>query len=392
MRVLIVNVYGFITGGADRHCFELADLLERRGHEVAFLATEDHRNVVLRGGFVPRSVGNEDRSTIEWGEQLGAAARAFWNRSAAGAMRHLIGEFNPDVVHVHKVYPQLSVSPVWVAHRAGLPIVQTVHDYEFLSGSAFDDSGAWIDRNESARRYRALNTAMVPVRRYLHAPRVTRWIAVSQFIADQYGKRGLSARVLPNFTTMITGRSPGFEERSGVLYLGRLTREKGVLDLIDAARQAPSLPFTFAGSGDLQEAVRSAAERKHNIEYVGLVPSSETASLLRGARVIAMPSHWSEPGPLSCLEAMAAGTPIVCFDQGGLAEYVRNARAGVVADSGVPALLQAVRMLHDDEDQWQALSAGGRDAAETTHSPGQYVLQVEGVYRAAIEDHARDRG
>jgi hypothetical protein len=63
MKILMVNVYGHVTGGADSHCFSLAKALEDRGHEVAFLATESPLNVIDRGGFVPLTVTYETRDT-----------------------------------------------------------------------------------------------------------------------------------------------------------------------------------------------------------------------------------------------------------------------------------------------------------------------------------------
>ena len=67
-------------------------------------------------------------------------------------MRRLIERFRPQVVHAHKLYPQLSGAPVIAAARAKLPIVQTLHDYEFLAASYLDHRGRWIDRDESRPR------------------------------------------------------------------------------------------------------------------------------------------------------------------------------------------------------------------------------------------------
>ena len=61
MKILMVNVYGHVTGGADSHCLSLANALEDRGHKVAFLATEAPLNVINRGGFVPLTVTQETR-------------------------------------------------------------------------------------------------------------------------------------------------------------------------------------------------------------------------------------------------------------------------------------------------------------------------------------------
>ena len=105
-------------------------------------------------------------------------------------MRRLIARFRPQVVHAHKLYPQLSAAPVVVAHRAGIPVVQHLHDYEFISASWRDHSGGWMDRDESRRSIRALNDATFVVRRALHARAVDAWIANSRYVAGRHATRG----------------------------------------------------------------------------------------------------------------------------------------------------------------------------------------------------------
>jgi glycosyltransferase involved in cell wall biosynthesis len=96
-----------------------------------------------------------------------------------------------------------------------------------------------------------------------------------------------------------------------------------------------------------------------------------------------MPSMWQEPGPLVALEAMAAGTPIVAYASGGLAEYVRDAHAGVVVPPNVDALIAAVVDLHECPQRWRELSSCAGKAIQERHSPAGYVDQLERIYVAA---------
>ena len=151
----------------------------------------------------------------------------------------LIRQFRPDVVHVHKAYVQLSVAPVVVAARHGVPIVQTAHDYEFISASPVDSTGGRWDRNESRFSYRALNSTTMLARRFVHRPRVSRWIAVSRDLARSYReKAGIEMAVIPNFTEP-SGCAGSLLARSGVVFVGRLSREKGVEHVLEAARTTP---------------------------------------------------------------------------------------------------------------------------------------------------------
>src|SRR5918995_2025032 len=132
MRVLLVNKYARVTGGADRHVLDLAAVLRGRGHDVRLLSTEGTETDVA-GAFIPPTVTHWNRDQMQPAQRLRVANMALWNRTAASAIRRLLSEFDPDLVHAHKLYPQLSVAPVVVAHEAGIPIVQSAHDYEFIS-------------------------------------------------------------------------------------------------------------------------------------------------------------------------------------------------------------------------------------------------------------------
>ena len=105
--------------------------------------------------------------------------------------------------------------------------------------------------------------------------------------------------------------------------------------------------------------------------------------LFQTARVTVVPSLWEEPGALSVLESMAAGTPLVAYRKGGAAEYVRNADAGIVVEPDRAALVDGVRTLLDDCDLWETCSSNARRAAATTHSASTYVERLSRIYESA---------
>jgi glycosyltransferase involved in cell wall biosynthesis len=384
MRIIIANNYARITGGADLHCLELAQGLRARGHEVAFVCTADERNVEHTGVFVPTTVTRETRAEASGIGAVRVACYAIWNPDAATATKELLSSFRPDVVHVHKLYPQLSVAPVVVAERRGIPIVQTVHDYEFISASSIDDTGSWRDRDEERIAYRALNTALFGVKRLLHAPRVDRWIAVSRSTAAAYREHRIDTTVLPNFTEPFAGEPPRFEDRNGILFIGRLAEEKGVRHVLDLPQHLPTLPIVIAGDGPLASAVAQAAVELPSLTYVGKLSGEAVAQQVALARVVVMPSLWREPGPLAALEAMAAGTPLIAYDNGGLAEYVQDAGAGIVVAPSVGSMADAISSIYDDRSCWEDISAHARAAVQREHTRPRYLDRLEAVYSDAI--------
>jgi glycosyltransferase involved in cell wall biosynthesis len=385
MRILMVNKYAHVTGGADLNCLGLAEVLRRRGHDVALLSTANPRNAFREGEFVSASVTHASREHLGAGQRVAVARRAVWNPSAAAAMRRLIGWFRPQVIHAHKLYPQLSVAPVIAAARAQLPLVQTLHDYEFLSASYLDHRGGWMDRDESGLSYRALNTATYILRR-LHARKVDAWIANSRYVAARYETRGISSTVLPSFVEPPVGDPPSFSDRRGAVFIGRLSEEKGVRDVLELAELLPSVQVTVAGYGPLEGEVADAGGRLSNLDFAGSLDRAGVLRSLTRARVCVMPSRWQEPGGIAALEAMSVGTPVVAYARGGLAEYVGDIGGGRVIEPDALALARECDTLHRDQKTWEELSQRGATGVVSRHSPESYALAVERIYGRLIDE------
>jgi glycosyltransferase involved in cell wall biosynthesis len=383
MRVVLVNRYAVPSGGAERHALALAGLLRERGHEARFLSTADPANAEREGAFIPTIGTDFWRGPPGARERLAVASNAVWNRRAAAATRALVQRFRPDVVHLHDIYPQLSVAPVREAARLGAPIVQTLHNYELISASPVDDRGAAVDRGSEPTSVRALRTVLHGIRQAVHVPRVCEWIAVSRFVAAAYAQHGVSATVLENFVAPSPERPRAYGDRAGAVFLGRLTEEKGARDLVELARLAPELQVTVAGRGPLADELRAAADGLANLELAGFVDAAAAARLLRTARVALVPSRWQEPAGLVALEAMAEGTPVVAYERGGLAEYVRSAGGGVVVAPDAGELARVARELAADRNTWERLSVSGRRSVEQAHSPRRYVERLEAIYARA---------
>ena len=387
MRVVIANNFAHLTGGADQHCFGLAEALRRRGHDVAFLATADARNTEHDGVFVPCTVTHASREGLSLSRQAGVFKSALWNRSAARGMQELIADFRPDVVHAHKLYPQLSVAPVVVASRMGVPVIQTLHDFEMISSSPIDARGGWWDRDETWIRFKLLNSATFPVHRFVHVPRVSAFVSVSRFVARVHSAYGIEATVLPNFVATrdpVSDPVPDFDERNGIVFLGRLRPEKGVLDVVEMARKVGGIDVTIVGSGDLEEIVRAEARDLPNLHATGFVPAPKLDDIVDHARVLVIPSRCQDAGPLVPLESMSHGTPVVAYSVGGLGEYVADAGGGRVIPSDVEAMAAAASEIHEDRTTWERLSGRGFAAIANHHTPDVYAEKLEEIYRTVV--------
>jgi glycosyltransferase involved in cell wall biosynthesis len=385
MKIVIVNKFAHVTGGADQHCLGLAEALQKRGHQIRLLSTHDDRNADYDGVFVRLSVNHRSRETLPLSEQALVFGKALWNRDAATGMTKLLETYRPDVVHAHKLYPQLSVAPLVVAARAGVPVVQTLHDFEMISASPLDARGGWWDPDETHARFKLLNAATRPVHRYVHAPRVTQFVAVSRFVARVHARYGIDSAVVPNFVDPYDELSerPGFDERRGIVFLGRLRPEKGAMDMVELAKLTPDIPVTVVGSGDLEETLRRHASTLPNLVVTGYVSDPRLHEILVQTRVVVIPSRCHEGGPLVPLEAMAHGTPVVAYARGGLGEYVTDTGGGRVVPTDVEALAAAAAELHENRETWEESSRVGLEAILSSHTPESYAARIEEIYAGA---------
>ena len=271
-------------------------------------------------------------------------------------------------MHTHKLYPQLSVAPVVVAARRGVPVVQTLHDFEMLGASPIDVRGGWWDRDEPRLRHKLLQLgdgAAPPAGARGPGLLLRRRLALRPASTPGVGSSPSSSRTSSALSGTAT-RTPGYAARDGVLFLGRLRPEKGV-DVVELARKLPDVRVTMVGTGDLEEWARSEAASMDNLEITGFVTDPELASIVEGARVMVVPSRCQDAGPLVPLESMAAGTPVVAYANGGLGEYVADAGGGRVVPQDVVALADAAREIHDDAKLWAALSSRGRQSVAERH-------------------------
>jgi len=392
MKVVIVNKFLSNTGGADRHCVGLGRTLARRGHEVAYLAARDD----LRAGggnvsgrhvsYVDPTVTHASRDALELSGRIRAATHAFWNGTAASAMERLIKSFRPDVVHLHKLHPQLSPAPGIVAARKGLPVVQTLHDLDLMAASPTDSRGGWWDSDETRISYRLLNAAALPYRRHALMRRVSEFVSISRFVARVYESHGIGSTVIPSFVDIENADEDplSFDDRSGVLFLGRLRPEKGVADVIHLARALPEVEVTIAGSGVLWPTVHRAAQTLDNLTAPGFVDDEQVLrDMVRQARLVVIPSRCQEGANLVCLEAMARGTPVVAYANGGLAENVVDSGGGRIVPVDPESLVHVVRDAYDDRDRWLEMSERGYQSFQQRHAPDVYATQLEKIYDRA---------
>jgi glycosyltransferase involved in cell wall biosynthesis len=327
------------------------------------------------------------------------AAGTVWSSRAASRVRALIGQARPDVVHVHNLYPMLS--PAVLRAVGSLPLVMTLHNFRYacLPGTLFRDgvicedcvgSAPWPGVLHACYRGSHAASATLAASLTLHRGigsfrRVDAFVALSGFMRQTHVRAGLPEDrivVQTNFTWPTERREgPG----DYLLYIGRLSPEKGLGPLIEAWGRA-RLRLVVVGEGPEEERLRALAPP--TVELRGSVPASEVPALLRGARALVVPSTWYEGAPRAIVEAYAAGVPVLASDLGALPEIVVEGRTGFLLPPDRPeAWVEAADQIAGD-GVGERMGEAAYERWREVHGPEHALAALEEVYALAADRRA----
>jgi glycosyltransferase involved in cell wall biosynthesis len=217
---------------------------------------------------------------------------------------------------------------------------------------------------------------------------VDQYIALTEFSRQRLVEGCLPAdriAVKPNFLSPDPGEGKG----SGgfVLFVGRLSPEKGVRTLLSTWRQMrPTLPLKIVGSGPLDRSVAAAVAQMPSIEWLGDQPHGDVLQLMGDAAVLVAPAEWYEPFGLTIIEAFAKGTPVIGADIGSIGGLVANGQNGYLHRAGDPGDLAAkLQAFFDDPVAIPAMRRAARRTYETGYTAEQNYERLMKIYADAIE-------
>ncbi len=405
MKFLLVNKFFFRNGGSEACFFDTARLLESKGHEVAFVAMDDPRNEPGDGRL--HLVSHVDFSSAQpLRERVRAAARMLYSREARAVMDAAIRRERPDVALLHNVYHQLSPSILEPLARHGVPALLTLHDYKVVcpvytlscrgepcrrcSGRAFHRcarhrcSRGSLSASVLAAAEMTLHHRILDVYR-----RVDTFVCPSRFLMETVRAMGFGKRLalLPNFVDAAAIRPREGVGDGSLVYVGRLTPEKGVRTLLRAMEGVPA-PCRIIGDGPLREELEDEAQRRglDNVAFLGHLPFPEVAEHVSRARAAVVPSEWYENSPRSVLEAFALGTPVIGARIGGIPELVRDGETGWLFRPGdADDLRRAILSSLAEADTVGAVAAQARTTVEQVFDPETHYAGLMALCRAALE-------
>jgi len=391
MRILVVH-NGYQKHGGEDVVVEAEErLLRAHGHSVVRYR---RHNEELRG-----------RGPLDI---LTAGMQTVWSKASAREVAALLAKEKPGVVHFHNIFPLISPAAYYACEEAGVPVVQTLHNYRLLCpGAYFLRDGRVCEEclgrsvpwpgvvHGCYRESRAATAAvatMIAVHRGMNTWRekVGVYIALSEFARKKFIEGGLPGErivVKPNFVDPDPGLKCGAGEYA--LYVGRLSVEKGLRVLLGAWGQLRGrIPLRIAGDGPLKEEIAAEIKTRglSGVDLLGRLAPSEIVALMQGARFLVLPSVCYENFPLAVAEAFACGLPVIASRLGSMAEIVADGDTGLHVTPGDSAELAAkVDWAWRNPDKLQELGKAGRQEYVSKYGPEQNYKRLIGIFERAIE-------
>ncbi|MFV8816193.1 glycosyltransferase family 4 protein [Haliea sp. E17] len=327
-RILIAHNFYQFAGGEDSVVRSEAQLLEKHGHDVQLYSR--HNDEIISTG--------KPKLAIE----------TFWSRKTVNEIEQLIDNYKPDIIHAHNTFPLISGSLYWTAATRGIPVVQTIHNFRLMciqamflrEGKVCEDClGKSPIRGVLRKCYRGSTSASLVAGSALSMHRwkgtysktISAYIALNEFCKQKLIEGGLPPNkifVKPNFVDLDV--YPGHRRTGNPLFVGRLSDEKGVTQLLAALDQSPGMIVDFAGDGPLKDVVIAHPQAN----YLGLLGTTSLQKTLLNAPFLLMPSIWYENMPRTLVEAYACGTPVFASKLGALAELIEQDVTGLLFSPG----------------------------------------------------------
>ena len=391
MKIVLVNKYWYERGGTERVLFLTKRLLEELGHEVEIFGMKDKRNIFENEYFV-ESVEYDKMSFLQ---KAWAAKDIFRNAAAQKKFALLLQKFQPDIVHFHNIYHQLSFALVEETSRRKIPAVMTLHDYKMISPSyTLYHHGAVDTSCVGGKYYRCvLNNCMESLPESILASleaysrdsrgiakKIDAFIAPSEFMKALCIGAGMQEKIEVISNPIEKESFDEYQEKEYVGYTGRLSQEKGVEYLIAAAAQTPEIHYKIAGTGPDEARLKTLAKDLPNVQFVGWLDGENLFRFISEARLLAVPSVWYENYPYSILRPQQLRKVVVGSDIGGIPELLPE--NCLFEPKNIADMVERIRFWYMAPATERAeLGRLFQERVETENNPQIYIDRLINLYR-----------
>ena len=358
--------------------------------EVALLRAHGHSVTEYR----------RDNHELEGIGRLSAAMGTVWSTRTTRELADIFEQDKLDILHAHNTFPLISPSMYWAAEKAGVPVVQTLHNFRLLcpqamllrDGKACEQCvnrlplpGIWHACYRDSRAQTGAVAAMLMAHRALGtwSHKVARYIALNEFCRGKFIEGGLPASkivVKPNFVDL---GEPAVADRSGFLFVGRLAPEKGIGVLARSLSLVPNGALLVAGAGAEADRLKDLP----GVRMLGVLSDADVQARMCGALALVLPSIWYENFPRTLVEAFACGLPVIASRLGALADLVQDGVNGLLFEAGNPEDLAAkMRWAQLNASTMHQMGRNARANYEENYTAASNYSKTMSIYESVLRE------
>ncbi len=402
MRVLLVNKFHWNKGGSEKYYFELGELLKQHGHEVAYFSMEDEKKIKTgdKEYFVPKFDLNNSSKL--------KALDVIYNKENEKIMEKALDEFKPDVVHLNNFQRQLSASIIKPIKKRNIPIVFTAHDVQAICPAItmMDNDknpcelcmkGKYINCiKKSCNKGSKLKSALGAIEGYyyrnhkIYTDKIDYIITPSEFYRTKFIEDGISPNKIQAIHNSIEMNDYNVKTQDDgyALYFGRLSKEKGILNLINAFAKCNKGNLYIAGEGPEKENIEKIIKENNledRVKLLGFLNKEQMTDATRKCKFVVVPSIWYENCPYSVLETLAIGKPIIGSNMGGIPELVIDNENGFIYNT-VDELTEKMNTLFENKELVNQFSKKSKELAKQNYDREVYYNKLKQIYDKVIKE------
>ncbi|MDY5243188.1 MAG: glycosyltransferase [Eubacterium sp.] len=399
MRILLVNKFHYLRGGSEKYYFELAKLLKDHGHTVAFFSMKNENNI--KTGDREYFVDEIDMNTGSKFEAL----NVIYSKKNKALMEKALEEFKPDIVHINNFQRQLSASIIDAVKEKNIPLIMTAHDLNSICPASIMLYNGEVCEDCITKGYTSCikkkcikNSMLKSVLGYIEKKyydlhkmfcKVDCIISPSEFNKNQLLKGKLKCNditVIHNFVNET--EKTDYTLGDCAFYFGRLSREKGILNLVEAINNIPGARLIIAGDGPERENIQAYIKEhklENRINLLGYLNQNDIRENIRKCRFVTVPSIWYENCPYSILETMEIGKPIIGSKIGGIPELIQDGINGFTYEhNDVTKLTNILMKLFGNDETVKQFSKNSKQIFIQNYSAEAYYNKLMTVYNKYI--------
>ncbi|MEM7062781.1 MAG: glycosyltransferase [Cyanobacteria bacterium P01_B01_bin.77] len=385
MKILMAHNRYQNRGGEDESFDSESSLLERYGHRVI------------------RYVKHND--SISEDSIFNVAVRTLWSVEDYKSIRALIQREKPSLLHVQNHFPLISPAIYYAAKKEKIPVIQTLRNYRLFClnayffrqgrvcekclGQAAPLSGIQHKCYRNSRAGSIVVSSSIALHRLIktYVRKVDLFIALTEFAKQKYADNGIPRdKIVLKSNFVDPDPKIGTGNDNFVLFVGRLSPEKGISTLLRAWKQLGNhISLHIIGSGPLEPEVRKATTTHLGIEYLGPRPVQEVQEIMGQAKALIFPSLWYEGMPRVIIEAFAKGTPVISSKLGAMTTMVTHQKTGLHFCVGnAEELVKQIRWMIEHPSQWQEMRLLARQKFEVNYNAESSYHRLIEIYNQAI--------